>query len=61
MLTLPQIKQALMDRRPGIVAEATGLHINTILKIRDDENANPTYRIMEALSGYFEKQDNLGE
>jgi predicted transcriptional regulator len=54
MLTLEQIRQALQDRRPGMVAEATGLHINTILSVRDDDKADPKYSTMKALSDYLE-------
>ena len=53
MLTLEYIKNALQDRRPGMVAEATGLHPNTITAIRDGKNTNPTYQVLEALSDYL--------
>ena len=58
MLTLDQIKQRLTDRRPSKVAEAIGVHVNTILQIRDDPNANPTYRVVSALSDYLESNNN---
>jgi len=54
MLTLDEIRRRLQDRRPGRVAEACGLHINTILAIRDNKDANPTYRVIKALSDYLE-------
>jgi hypothetical protein len=53
MMTLYAIRQALEDRSPGKVAEATGLHYNTIAQIRDNENSNPTYKVMLALSAYL--------
>lgn len=53
MMTLEQIKQALRDRRPGIVAEATGLHFNTVRDVRDNPDANPTYKVLRALSDYL--------
>lgn len=56
MLTLEQIKDELQDRRPGIIAEATGLHINTILSIRDDEQADPKYSTIRAISDYLERR-----
>ena len=34
-MTLNEIREALKDRRPSIVAKATGLHRNTIAQIRD--------------------------
>lgn len=53
MMTLEQIKQALRDRRPGIVAEETGLHVNTVRDVRDNPGANPTYKVLKALSDYL--------
>lgn len=53
MLTLDQIRAALQDRRLFKVAEATGLHYNTIREIRDNPNANPTYKVIRALSDYL--------
>ena len=54
MMTLEQIKEALKDRRAGMVAKSTGLHYNTVRDIRDNDNANPTYKVMKALSDYLE-------
>lgn len=56
MLTLEQIKEALRDRRPTRVAEATGLHLNTVRDIRDNPKANPTYKVLKALSDYLTRQ-----
>ena len=55
MMTLNDIRLALIDRRIGLVAQATGLHVNTIRDVRDGENANPSYRVLVALSDYLEK------
>ena len=55
MMTLNDIRIALQDRRIGLVAQATGLHVNTIRDLRDGENANPSYRVLAALSDYLEK------
>ena len=57
MLTLEQIRSALQDRMPQRVAEATGLHYNTIREIRDNESANPTYKVLKALSDYIESKE----
>jgi len=54
MLTLEKIKSELADRQPGKVAKATGLHYNTIRKVRDNPDANPSYRVIVALSEYLE-------
>jgi len=59
MMTLEQIRNALRDRRPKLVAEATGLHPNTVRDVRDNPKANPTYRVMLALSRYLE--GNVGK
>lgn len=56
MMTLPQIRAQLKDRSPHKVAKATGLHYNTVRDIRDREDANPTYRAVEALTKYLESQ-----
>ena len=57
-MTLEQIKTALLDRRPGMVSQATGLHVNTILDVRDNPHANPTNRVLVALSAYLESRQN---
>lgn len=56
MLTLDEIRAALSDRMPIKVAEATGLHYNTIRELRDNPQANPTYKVMLALSNYLESR-----
>ena len=58
MLTLNETRRLLMDRRLQVVAQATGIHYNTLKKIRDDDQANPTYVVIKLLSDYLEgKQD----
>jgi hypothetical protein len=54
MMTIEAIKLALRDRRLSMVSAATGLHYNTIRGVRDNENANPSYKVMKALSDYLE-------
>jgi hypothetical protein len=56
MLNLDQIRKELSDRRPSMVAEATGLHVNTVRQVRDNEDCNPTYKIIKALSDYLESR-----
>lgn len=58
MMTLKCIKYALRDRRPGMVAKATGLHLNTVRDVRDNPNANPTYKVLKALSDYLKGDEN---
>lgn len=54
MLNLDQIKAKLADRRLSVVSEATGLHPNTIAKIREGKIDNPTYYALSRLSDYLE-------
>lgn len=58
MLTLQQIRDSLKDRRIGLLAEITGIHVNTLRDIRDNENANPTYKTLQLLNDYFLGADN---
>lgn len=53
MMTLQDIRNALQDRRLLMVAEATGLHYNTIKQVRDNEHSNPTHKVLIALSDYL--------
>lgn len=50
-----EVRAALMDRRLDAVAKATGLHYNTVKSIRDNPDANPTRKVIEALSAYLSK------
>ncbi len=56
MLELDWIRQGLTDRRPGVVAERTGLHINTIIKIRDGKETNPKLETLNRLACYLKGQ-----
>lgn len=53
MMTLEDISTLLQDRRVSIIAKATGIHFNTIRDIRDNKNANPTYRVITKLTEYL--------
>ena len=53
-MRLSEIRAALQDRRLRRVAEATGLHYNTVRDVRDNPNANPPWRVLKALSDYLE-------
>ena len=55
MMTLDEIRRALLDRRLQVVAQATGIHYNTLKTIRDTEDANPTYRVVQSLSEYIKR------
>ena len=53
MMTLEQIRAALADRRISMVAACTGLHVNTVIEVKNSSQANPTYRVLKALSDYL--------
>lgn len=52
-MTLEQIRSALADRKVSVVARATKVHPNTIRNILNDIEANPTHRVVKALSDYL--------
>lgn len=52
-MTLEQIRLALADRKVSMVARATKVHPNTIRAILKDPEANPTHRVIKALSDYL--------
>ena len=56
MLEPDMIRKKLADRRLSLVAEATGLHVNTISNVRDGKIDNPTYYVLRKLSDYLEGQ-----
>lgn len=56
MMSIDDIRRQLQDLRPSRVSEATGLHANSIRDIRDNPEANPTYRTLKALSDYLESR-----
>ena len=55
-LPLDEIRRELTDRSPSKVAQATGLHYQTIRRIRDNQDRNPTYATLLALSEYLHQQ-----
>ena len=52
MLSLDEIRAALRDRRPSRVAEAIGVHRQTIYNVLD-KDANPTHDTLKKLSDYL--------
>jgi transcriptional regulator with XRE-family HTH domain len=53
MVELSWIREALLDRRPKVVAERTGLHVNTITRIRDGKETNPKINTLNLLAVYL--------
>ena len=56
MFELDWIRQGLADRRLSIVAERTGLHSNTIARIRDGKEPNPKLETLNRLASYLKGQ-----
>lgn len=56
MRTVDEIKRLLSDRRLTQIAQATGLHRNTLARIRSGQQPNPTYYILAKLDAYFDGQ-----
>lgn len=52
-MQIEDIKNSLKDKRLSVIAEATGLHYNTIREIRDNPEPNPTYKVLKLLSSYL--------
>lgn len=53
MIEIEWIRNALLDRRPKIVAERTGLHVNTVIRIRDGKEENPKIQTLNLLAAYL--------
>lgn len=50
---LEWIRHGLLDRRPKVVAERTGLHVNTVTRIRDGKEHNPKIDTLNRLANYL--------
>ena len=55
-MTLDQIRHELQDRQAMAVARATGLHFQTVRRIRDGGVKNPSMETVKALSDYLEQR-----
>jgi transcriptional regulator with XRE-family HTH domain len=53
MMTIDEIRLALQDRRLTAIAQATGLHYNTVIAIKRGEQLNPSYDTLIRLSTYL--------
>ena len=54
-MALTQLSEKLAGIKLKTLAAKTGLHYNTLRKIRDDPDANPTLNVMNTLSEFFRK------
>lgn len=48
-----RIRAALADRKLSVVAQATGLHENTVRNIAKGRGGNPTLTTIEKLTAYL--------
>ena len=53
-MTLKELREALKDRRPSIVGDATNIHPQTIANVRDGK-VLPSYSTFEKLVRYLER------
>jgi DNA-binding XRE family transcriptional regulator len=56
MLTYDEIRERLKDRIVSNVALETGVHPNTVYGIKNGSNQNPSSKVCQALSEYFERR-----
>lgn len=55
-MTLEEMRKRLQDRRPGVVAKATGLHRNIIARVRDGKHARkPSPATCRVLRDYLKE------
>lgn len=54
MLSPEQVQEKLKDRIVKVVAENTGLHFNTVYKLKNGTSKSPSYETMETISDYLE-------
>ena len=53
MMNADQVRSALADRKPRVVAQQTGLHYYTVLRVM--AGRQPSYTTIKALADYLEK------
>jgi len=56
LLTIPEIRERLQDRRLEMVAVATGLHYNTVLYLKTGSASGANISTIEKLSAYLLKE-----
>ncbi len=56
MLNPEQIKDKLHDRKLSVVAEQTGLSVQTLWYIRSGKSKAPEFETIKKLSDYFEER-----
>lgn len=54
LMTIDQIRDALSDRTLTVVSDRTGIHHNTLLRIKSGALKNPWQKTIQALSDYLQ-------
>lgn len=52
MLNIDDVQKFLSDKRLSVVAERTGVHENTLRRVRDGD-VKPSYETLEKLAAYM--------
>ncbi len=58
MLTPEEIQEQMKDRLPKVVAEKTGLHFNTVYKLKNGTAKAPSYETMKIISDYLQGSED---
>ena len=56
MMTLEQVQQLLADRKPAVVANATGLSYDTVWRVQRGNVKAVSYDVVKRLSDYLQSQ-----
>jgi len=54
-MSMEEVREALKDRKLGLVSRETGLKYHTVLEVANGKRANPTYNTYIALVRYLSK------
>jgi len=57
-VTLEQVVDALRTANLSYLVRVTGLHYNTIRRIKTGENKNPTHHTIQTLSKHLRRRNN---
>jgi len=55
LLSLPEIRRILKDRRLYVISQSTGLSFPTLKKLADGEKDNFAYNTIKVISDYLKK------
>lgn len=58
MLTIEEVRKRISDRKPAVIATATGLSYDTVWRVQRGDFKQVSYETVKALSDYLEAKDN---